>query len=72
MVRDHASLPCPFDPIPFSFAPIGYRSAVSEPELGPGYCGCHGWAPPTIRRLLLPQPTQSQTQKGIHAPCSGV
>lgn len=26
----HASLPCPFDPIPFPFVPMGYRSAVSE------------------------------------------
>lgn len=46
--------------------------SLSWAQLG----GCCGWAPPSplplFGRLLLPQPTQAQTQKRSHAPCSGV
>ena len=49
--------------------------AVPEPELGLAV-GASGWAPllllPSFRSRFLPQPTQSQSQERVHAPCPGV
>lgn len=51
MVLVHASLPCPFDPIPFLFAPMGYRSAASEV---PTHGSPHRQGPAQALSLLPP------------------